>query len=177
MVRRSVALVAMAFGAVIAMASLALANGIDLPTREAMQGDEINVTGHAWLTCCPPDTPVEHVQLFLVEGSALEESQRVLLFDAAANEEGTISTAFTVPYVSPGRYRLEACGGLTPETAPCLPEGRFTVLIGPSPSSSASPTPIGEEDPGWSSQVLALLIIGGASGLAYLLGRRFRASN
>ena len=171
MSRRPATLVVMTLVVLVCIASTAFANGIDLPTREARQGEQIAVTGHAWLTCCPPSTPVEHVQLFLVKGSALEESQRVLLFDVAANEEGTISTAFTVPYVAPGRYRLEACGGLTPETAPCLPEGGFTVHVGLSPSSAASPAP-DDEDPGWLLPVLAVLVVGGASALAYLFRSR-----
>jgi hypothetical protein len=172
MTRRPTALVVTTLGVLTCLAPSALANGIDLPTREAMQGDEIAVTGHAWLTCCPPNTRVEHVQLFLVEGPALEESQRVLLFDVAANAAGTISTVFTLPYVAPGRYRLEACGGLVAGGPPCLPEGRFTVLLGPpSPSPTASPAP-GGEDPGWLLAMVALLVIGGATALAYFLKRR-----
>jgi hypothetical protein len=169
--RRLATLVAMTIGVLTATAAPALANGIDLPTREARQGDEIGVTGHFWLTCCPPNTPVEHVKLFLVGGSQPDESERVLLFDVAANEEGVISTEFTVPFVAPGSYRLEACGGL-PGAVACLPEGRFTVLLGPpSPSHIASP-PADGDGPGWSLSVLGLLIIGAAATVAYFARRR-----
>jgi hypothetical protein len=164
----------MTMGVVTAIASPAFANGIDLPTREAMQGDEIVVTGHAWLTCCPSNTPVEHVRLFLLRGAGLEESQRVLLFDVAANEEGVISTAFTVPWVTPGHYSLEACGGLTAEGGPCLPEGRFTVLSGPPSPIATAPTSqrADGEAPGWPLATLVLLMIGGAAAMAYFLNRR-----
>jgi hypothetical protein len=168
MFRRFDTLVAMTIGAVTSIASPAFANGIDLPTREAMQGDEIRVTGHAWLTCCPANTPVEHVQLFLVRGSVLNESERVLLFDVAANEEGLISTVFTVPWVTPGRYRLEACGGLVAGGPPCLPEGRFIVLLGPpSLASTPKPHPTGDERNQW-LPVLAVLVVVVATGVTYL---------
>jgi hypothetical protein len=177
MSRRPTTIVVMTLGMLTCLTSPALANGIDLPTREAMQGDEITVTGHAWLTCCPPNTPVEHVQLFLLRGSGLDESERVLLFDVAANEEGVISTVFAVPHAPPGRYRLEACGGLVAGGSPCLPEGGFRVLLGPSsPSPTASPY-ANDEDPGWSLSVLALLVIAGAIALAYFLRRRSQTSN
>jgi hypothetical protein len=166
-------LVAMTIGVLTSTASPALANGIDLRTREAMQGDEVPVTGHAWLTCCPTNTPVEHVQLFLLQGgSVLDESERVLLFDVAANEDGVISTVFTVPWVTPGRYRLEACGGLVVEDSPCLPEGRFTVLMAPpSPSPASNPDP-GGEDSSWLVPVMTVLVIGSAAAVAYFLSRR-----
>jgi hypothetical protein len=176
MSRRPTTLAVMILGWLTCMASPALANGIDLPTRKAMQGDEITVSGHAWLTCCPTNTPVEHVQLFLCEGPCWKSPKQVLLLDVAANEEGFISTVFTVPWVTPGRYRLEACGGLIVGAGPCLPEGRFTVLLGPpSPSPIASPAP--DEDPGWSLPVLALLLIGGATAFTYFLRRRPPTSN
>jgi len=137
-----------------------------------MQGDEITVTGHAWLTCCPTNTPVEHVRLYLVRGSILEETERVLLFDVAANEKGFVSTIFTVPYVKPGRYHLEACGGLTQGGSPCLPEGRFTVLPGPpSPTPTAAPR-ADEEETGWSFPIPALLAIASAAAVAHLVRRR-----
>lgn len=174
MSRWSGTLVAVTIGVVTSIASPAFANGIDLPTREAMQGDEISVTGHAWLTCCPSNTPVEHVQLFLVRGSVLNESERVLLFDVAANEEGVISTVFTVPWVTPGRYRLEACGGLVAGGPPCLPEGRFIVRIGPPlPTSTTNHHPIGDER-NWWLPVLAVLVVGGATAVAYTVNRRSR---
>jgi len=171
MFRRPATLVALTIGVVTSIAPSALANGIDLPTREAMQGDEISVTGHAWLTCCPTNTPVEHVQLFLVRGSGLNESERVLLFDVAANQEGVISTEFTVPWVEPGRYRLEACGGLTAGSGPCLPEGRFTVLLGP-PSPTATPNPQPSDDEAdWWLPAIALGLIGVATAVASFLNR------
>jgi hypothetical protein len=179
MLHRPATILAMTIGVLTSAASPALANGIDLPTREAMQGDEITVTGHAWLTCCPSHTPVEHVQLFLLRGSGLDESERVLLFDVPANEEGFISTEFAVPHVPPGRYRLEACGGLNVEDAPCLPEGRFTVLLGPpspTPPPTPNPHPIGDETD-WRLPVLAVLVIGGATVVAYLLNRRRSTPN
>jgi hypothetical protein len=174
MFRQSGTLVAMTIGVVTSIASPALANGIDLPTREAMQGDEISVTGHAWLTCCPTNTPVEHVQLFLCEGPCWKSPQQVLLFDVPANEEGVISTVFTVPWVTAGRYRLEACGGDRSDGSICLPEGRFTVLLGPpSPTPTPNQHPIGDET-GWRSPVLVMLVIGVATAVAYFLNRRSR---
>jgi hypothetical protein len=168
-------MILMIIGSLVSIASPVLANGIDLPTRKAMQGDEITVTGHFWLTCCPPNTPVEHVKLFLVRGPHLEESERVLLFDVAANRKGFISTVFTVPQVAPGRYRLEACGGLPGQVA-CLPEGRFRVLLGtPSPTSTPTPRANGEES-GWSLSVLALLAAGSAAVVSYFVRRRGAAS-
>ena len=172
MSRRPATLVAMTIGLVTSFASSALANGVDLPTRKAMQGDEITVTGHAWLTCCPTNTPVEHVQLFLVSGSGMSESERVLLFDIAANDEGVISTKFTVPWVEPGRYGLEACGGLTAGSGPCLPEGPFTVLLGPpSPIATPNPQPRGDEGDWW-LPAIALGLVGVATGVAYFWNRR-----
>lgn len=132
-------------------ASRAFANGIDLPTREAGQGEEVHVTGHAWLTCCPSGTPVEHVKLFLVEGSWPNEV-RMLLFDVSATPEGDITTAFTVPYVEPGRYRLEACGGMPGQEA-CLPEGPFTVLVGQAPRNGADAWV-------WGLPAFVLLVVG-----------------
>lgn len=44
------------------------ANGIDLPQRSGNPGDRITVTGHDWLTCCPPNTPVERVRLYMIVG-------------------------------------------------------------------------------------------------------------
>jgi hypothetical protein len=134
----------------------ALANGIDLPDRQARQGEEVPVTGHAWLTCCPPNTPVEHVRLFLVQGDGLDESERVLLFDVAADVDGAISTAFTVPYVAPARYRLEACGGLTGQ-GPCLPEGHFTVL--PRPPSPTEAAPEAPKDSGIAGDFLIFWVL------------------
>lgn len=174
--RRLATLFAMTAGVVTSMPSPALANGIDLPTRQAMQGDEISVTGHAWLTCCPTNTPVEHVQLFLCEGPCWKSPQQVLLFDVPANEEGVISTVFTVPWVTPGRYRLEACGGDHSDGSICLPEGRFTVLLGPpSPTPTPNQHPIGDETDWW-LPALVMLVIGVATAIAYLLNRRSRTS-
>jgi hypothetical protein len=99
----------------------------------------------------------------------------VLLFDIPANEEGVISTVFTVPWVSPGRYRLEACGGNPSGGFICLPEGRFTVLLGP-PSIASTPNrhPIGDER-NWWLPVLAVLVVGGVTAVAYSLNRRSRS--
>jgi hypothetical protein len=161
----------------------ALANGIDLVIREAKQGDQVPVTGHQWLTCCPPNTPVEHVQLFLIV-----ENERVLLFDVSANERGEINTAFTVPYVTLGRYRLEACGGITVQDAPCLPEGRFNVLPGPpsptlSPSGKASAAPsklTHESSDGLGRLAVAaglIVFVAGMAVASYIWFRRRASSN
>lgn len=175
--RRRTIVIVMTIGVLTSLAPSASANGIDLLTREARQGDEVRVTGHAWLTCCPTGTPIEHVKLFLVRGPSYDASVRVLLFDVAATEEGLISTVFTVPYVAPGRYRLEACGGL-PGAVACLPEGRFTVLLGPpSPASTPSPLPDVESSPDWVLPMFALLAIAAAAVIPYFLGRRRPTSN
>ena len=166
--RRTTVIVLVALSWLLGSGSDALASGIDLPTREARQGAEVQVAGHAWLSCCPSNTPVEHVKLFLVEGTFPDEV-RVLLFDVPADSEGVISTVFTVPYVEPGRYRLEACGGMPGQEA-CLPEGRFTVLVGPSPTSSASAE--GEDALGWVQPTFVVLALGAVMLLALLRWRR-----
>jgi len=175
--RHRIALVVMTIGVLLCMAPSASANGIDLLTREARQGNEISVTGHAWLTCCPTNTPIEHVRLFLFRGPSYDASVRVLLFDVAANEEGVISTEFTVPYVAPGRYRLETCSGATGEVI-CIPEGRFTVLLGP-PSSASTPSPLPdvERSPDWVLPMFALLAIAAAAVIPRFLRRRRATSS
>lgn len=106
----------------------ALANGVDLPKRNGTPGEVISVVGHDWLACCPKNTPVRHVRLFL-----LVRDRRILLFDTSPNDSGDIATSFTVPTLRPGRYQLEACseglqGGDPNFTPICLPEGRFRIL-------------------------------------------------
>jgi len=108
--------------------SSALANGVDLPVREGISGERVRVSGHDWLTCCPSNTPVEHVELFLIA-----HGRRIRLFDVTADRKGRISAAFTVPQVRGGTYRLEACSR-DPGGTICLPEGLFRVL----PSSLAA---------------------------------------
>ena len=109
---------------------VAKANGIDLPKLAGKPGERIDVVGHNWLTCCPRNTPVEHVELFL-----LTDTERLRLFDVPADEEGAIRAAFEVPSVPPESYSLEACSrgpelpGVAPGTT-CLPEGNFTILAG-----------------------------------------------
>lgn len=55
---------------------VAKANGIDLAKLSGKPGERIEVVGHNWLTCCPQNTPVEHVELFL-----LIDTDRLRLFD------------------------------------------------------------------------------------------------
>lgn len=117
----------------LALSGTAFANGIDLPKKSGVPGEEISLVGHDWLSCCPRNTPVQHVRLFLVRGD-----RRIELFDATPNEAGEIETSFIVPNVRPGRYRLEACseglqGGDPDASSPseiCLPEGRFRITAG-----------------------------------------------
>jgi hypothetical protein len=107
---------------VLICAAPALGNGVDLRVREGRPGERIRIRGHDWLTCCPRNTPVRHVELYL----ALP-ARRLPLFDVAADRQGRIAATFDVPSVRPGRYELEACGR-GPGDQICLPEGRFTVL-------------------------------------------------
>lgn len=113
----------------------AWANGIDLPQRSASPGDEITVTGHNWLTCCPQNTPVERVRLYLLgdeplaDRSPLDPSEGLILFETNADASGTIETSFTIPQVAPAVYRLEACGDDPQDNWICLPEGEFTVVL------------------------------------------------
>ena len=164
----------MTIGLVTSLASSALANGIDLPTHEAMQGEEISVTGHAWLTCCPTNTPVEHVRLFLCEGPCWKSAKQVLLFDVAANEEGVISTVFTVPWVTPGRYRLEACGGRIGEGGPPFRKDDSRSSSGhrrPTPGRPRSRMQIARDRAG-GCRYLPCSFIGGATAVVYFLIRR-----
>lgn len=113
----------------------AWANGIDLPQRSGSPGDEITVTGHNWLTCCPENTPVERVRLYLLgdeplaDRSPLDPSEGLILFETNADASGTIETTFTIPQVAPAAYRLEACGDDPQGNWICLPEGEFTVVL------------------------------------------------
>lgn len=123
---------------VVGVAGLGLpahANGLDLPQRSASPGDEITVTGHDWLTCCPQNTPVERVRLYLLgdeplaDRSPLDPLDGLILFQTKADATGTIATIFTVPQVPAGVYRLEACGDDPQGNWICLPEGEFTVVL------------------------------------------------
>jgi hypothetical protein len=113
----------------------AWANGIDLPQRSASPGDEITVTGHDWLTCCPQNTPVERGRLYLLgdeplaERSPLDPPDGLILFETSADASGAIETSFTVPEVPAGVYRLAACGDDPQDNWICLPEGEFTVVL------------------------------------------------
>lgn len=129
----------LALGALL-VAQAAMANGADLTTRQGRPGERIEVSGHDWLTCCPQNTPVEHVELFLLAGT-----ERLRLFDMPANREGAIQAAFEVPALPAGTYRLEVCSrgpelpGVSPG-ATCLPvEGNFTVLAGHASDVGGSP--------------------------------------
>jgi hypothetical protein len=162
-----VLLPALLLGALLA-AEPAVANGVDLQRRAGKPGERIEVAGHDWLTCCPPNTPVEHVALFLLRGS-----ERFRLFDVPASREGAIQADFKVPSVPAGTYRLEVCSrgpdrsGVAPG-ATCLPvEENFTVLAGRARSRGAR-------------QLTGPLLIGVGFGLVLvasaLLFRRCRAS-
>jgi hypothetical protein len=113
----------------------AWANGIDLPQRSGSPGDEITVTGHHWLTCCPENTPVERVRLFLLgdepwpRASPHDPSDGLVLFETNADESGTIETTFTIPQVPPAIYQLKACGDDPHGNWICLPEGEFIVVL------------------------------------------------
>lgn len=104
--------------------SPAWANGIDLPHRSGSPGEQVTLIGHDWLTCCPPNTPVEHVRLYMI----IDET-RLQLFDVAADTDGSITASFNVPDVPPGNYQLEACSDDPQGNRICLPEGEFTVLL------------------------------------------------
>jgi hypothetical protein len=130
---------ALLLGALV-VAEPAAANGVDLQNRAGEPGERIEVAGHGWLTCCPANTPVGHVALFLLQGG-----ERLRLFDLRPNREGTIQGAFEVPSIRPGSYRLEVCsrGPDRPGVAPgatCLPaEETFTVLAGEATSDGPAP--------------------------------------
>jgi len=100
------------------------ANGIDLPQRSGSPGEQVTVTGHFWLTCCPPNTPVEHVRLYMII-----DEERFQLFDVAADNDGNMKASFTVPDIPAGSYELEACGDDPQGDRICLPEGEFIVLL------------------------------------------------
>lgn len=122
------------------VAQPAVANGVDLQKRVGRPGERIEVAGRDWLTCCPPNTPVEHVELFL-----LGRGERFRLFDVPASREGAIRADFKVPPIPAGAYRLEVCSrgpdlpGVSPG-ATCLPvEKNFTVLVGRAADDGAFP--------------------------------------
>lgn len=155
------------------IAGTASANGVDLADRQGRPGEVIFVTGHSWLTCCPSNTPVEHVGLFIV----VDDLERLELFDVSADAEGVIVAEFVVPNLEPGRYTLEACGGLSEQSVACLPEGRFTVLPGPfvtaSPSDGARTPPTGlSNGRSWSMLIGTVAVVALVAGAAFALRRQ-----
>lgn len=155
------------FAAVAILLSLsgsAFANGIDLQKKSGVPGEEISLVGRDWLGCCPPNTPVQHVRLFLVRGD-----RRIRLLDATPNEAGVIETSFVVPNLRPGRYRLEACseglqGGARNAQPICLPEGRFRIIAL-------------AETPRTGKQLVSLVLVGGGLLLAGFASLAFSRSN
>jgi hypothetical protein len=109
-----------------------------------------------------------HVELFVLTGA-----ERLLLFDVAANREGTIRAVFEVPPIAAGSYRLEACSrgpelpGVATEPT-CLPEGNFTVLAGQARSGEGFPVSL--------SVVIGFAIAFAAALASALLYRRRRNS-
>lgn len=125
------------------VAQPAAANGVDLQKRVGKPGERIEFAGHDWLTCCPANTPVEHVELFLLSGS-----ERFRLIDVPASQEGAIQGDFRVPSIPAGTYRLEVCSSGpdlpgVPPGATCLPvEETFTVLAGRATDDSGFSLPL-----------------------------------
>jgi hypothetical protein len=78
----------------------------DLERWAGFPGDAIPFTGADWLTCCPANTPMARVTVFLVG----QGKSRWRMGVATPDTTGVITGIARVPKVPPGRYAVEACG-------------------------------------------------------------------